>query len=69
MDTSMTPPPGSDAAVVLGCRCAILDNNHGNGAYIVNGEPVFWVDSGCPVHGTDPNTEDCRLIKRRFNCS
>lgn len=43
----MTPNPGSDEALAQGCKCAVLDNNHGKyppwpGAY--------FVTEGCPVH-------------------
>jgi len=63
------PPPGSDDAIKLGCRCAIMDNNHGRGAYIVDGNPVFWISGDCPIHSDDPTHEDCRLIKRVYPCS
>ena len=45
---SSPPTPGSDAALELGCRCAVLDNAHGQGYY---GQPgVFVITAGCPVH-------------------
>ena len=62
-DYPTPPPPGSDAAIVLGCRCAVFDNNHGRGAYIVDGHPIFWINGGCPLHGDDRNVEDCRLSR------
>ena len=40
------PPPGSDAALALGCRCPVLENAHGNG---VDGR--YWMAAGCPLHG------------------
>jgi len=64
-----TPPPGSDAAIVLGCKCAIIDNGHGRGAYIVDGAPVFWISANCEIHGDGSTHEDCRLIKRVYPCS
>lgn len=31
----MSPPnPGSDEAVAMGCRCAVLDNGHGRQPYM-----------------------------------
>jgi hypothetical protein len=54
------PPPGSTDAIIRRCSCPILDNNHGDGAYWVDGKPMFWISGGCPVH--DPGGEpDCRL--------
>src|SRR5579864_397456 len=42
--TEITPNPGSPYAVDLGCKCPVLDNNHGEG----NGP--FWRTEGCPIH-------------------
>lgn len=51
----MTPTPGSDAAVALGCTCPVLDNGRGRGAYKVNGVWQFWIAFDCPVHqGVEP---------------
>ncbi len=46
----MTPNPESDEAVALGCKCPVLDNNHGRGAYEDSDGPLFWIDPSCPVH-------------------
>lgn len=47
----MTPNPGSDAAIEAGCTCPVLDNNHGAGVGKgADGTPLFWYNSGCPVH-------------------
>lgn len=44
------PAPGSDEAVKLGCRCPILDNNHGKGAFDgPDGKPMFWYTDDCPL--------------------
>ena len=43
--------PGSDVALAQGCRCAVLDNCHGHGAYIKDGKPIFWISEDCPLHG------------------
>lgn len=43
------PNPGSEAALDMGCKCAVLDNGHGAG-YM--GQPGIFVISGdCPLHG------------------
>lgn len=51
--------PGSPEAVSQGCICAVLDNGHGRGwmggAKDRNGETLFVVTVGCPVHSP---TED-----------
>ncbi len=49
----MTPNPGSDEAMALGCRCGQLDNSHGRGSGYTDsdGAPLFWVDDTCPLHG------------------
>lgn len=60
--TTDTPPPGSDDAVALGCRCPIRDNGRGTGAYggtvRVDGKPIYWQDSDCPLHGLGRLTPD-----------
>jgi len=38
-------PPGSSEAVLVGCKCPILDNAHGEGA---GGN--WWVSSECRLH-------------------
>jgi hypothetical protein len=48
-----TPPnPGSDEALAQGCRCPVLDNNHGLHAPW-HGD--WWVRSDCPLHGFEPS--------------
>jgi hypothetical protein len=44
------PPPGSDDAIALGCKCPVLDNGHGRGAYIKDGEWIFWYSTDCELH-------------------
>lgn len=47
-------PPGSGAAIQLGCKCAVIDNHHGRGRY-GRGPAYGWFVSGdCPVHGFEP---------------
>jgi len=42
------PNPGSREALDLGCRCAVLDNNHGRSA---PWPPDGWfITEGCPIH-------------------
>lgn len=48
-------PPGSDAAIEKFCRCPVLDNGHGKGAWggtkTSDGSPMFWISGDCPLHG------------------
>lgn len=46
------PNPGSDEALKQGCKCAVLDNCHGRGAFdFPDGQ--FWITEDCPLHGTE----------------
>ena len=47
--------PGSDKAIKQGCRCPVLDNEYGAGCGMKgeDGNPLFWIDSGCPLHGKE----------------
>lgn len=47
------PKPGSPEAQKAGCLCPVLDNNHGKGCgYLdADGNPTFWIDMACPIHG------------------
>ncbi len=63
----INPPPGSDDAIKLGCLCPVLDNAHGKGAYIIDGEPVYWITAECPVHSEDCTIQDCRLVKTIYS--
>lgn len=49
MGDMKNPPPGSDAAMRLGCMCPVVDNHHGEG-FKINGEIVFLYSDKCPVH-------------------
>lgn len=44
------PSPGSDAALDLGCRCPVMDNNRGRGS--MYGKGVFVMNADCPLHGS-----------------
>lgn len=46
--------PGSKEAIDAGCKCPVLDNERGRGAYLgEDGKPVFWISELCPLHGKD----------------
>ena len=46
------PNPGSDEAIKIGCKCAVMDNGHGLGCGYKDeaGNPLFWINELCPVH-------------------
>lgn len=47
--------PGSPEAVKLGCTCPVKDNRLGAG---VDGKgEIFWMTSGCPLHGLGAKRE------------
>ena len=49
--SEITPPPGSDKALSHGCRCPVLDNEHGKGLG-GDGEKYGWcINQDCPLHG------------------
>ena len=51
MSESAKPNPGSAEAITQGCKCPVLDNNHGRGSgREIDGRPAFWINSECPVH-------------------
>lgn len=47
--------PGSPDAVAHDCTCPTIDNGHGTGCGYTSelspGEPLYWFDFGCPLHG------------------
>ena len=59
------PNPGSDKALTMGCKCAVLDNHHGHRG--MDNPYGWWITVGCPVHnvitvldcGCDPATCGC----------
>lgn len=66
MNKPEMPNPGSAEAVERGCVCPVVDNCYGAGALAgatlvrdAANEPVFWMDSLCPLHSTqkDENFE------------
>jgi hypothetical protein len=43
-----------------GCRCPILDNNHGGGCgYRDDDGPLFWINEDGPLHGKDAEVTLC----------
>jgi hypothetical protein len=50
--------PGSQEAIEAGCRCPVLDNAHGEGAYVdKDGVAQFWINGDCPLHGLNNASE------------
>ena len=50
------PNPGSKDALSQGCKCPVLDNCRGRGAFVsTDGKPQFWVNDDCPLHGDNSN--------------
>lgn len=50
--------PGGREAVAAGCWCPVLDNARGEGYYRgEDGNPVFVMVVGCPIH-TPKNDEE-----------
>ena len=49
MTTATKPNPGSPEAIANGCRCPIAANNCG--MTDEHGQPLFWRNTDCPLHG------------------
>lgn len=49
MKKKKLPNPGSCDARKMGCKCSVVDNNHGKGL-LVNGKEWFWVNDQCKLH-------------------
>ena len=60
MSENKIPNPGSDEARQRGCRCPVLDNNHGRGwGKDEHGNDIFVYNMECPLHGINaPRSED-----------
>ena len=58
-DKKVIPNPGSDEALKLGCTCPVLDNGHGRGCgwKDIKGNPTFWTNADCPLHGIKEKKE------------
>lgn len=52
--TDEIPNPGSDEALEQGCKCPVLDNNFGRGAY-KGRDGEFIIRANCPLHGNGEN--------------
>lgn len=51
-ETAPLPAPGSAEASAAGCKCPVIDNGRGRGAYVgPDGKPLFWLAEDCPLHG------------------
>jgi hypothetical protein len=48
--TNAVPNPGSQAAIDKGCTCAVMDNHHGRGVQMRDGNVNYWISGDCPVH-------------------
>lgn len=45
------PNPGSADALAAGCKCPVLDNNHGRfPVYTDDDGDHWWRAEGCPLH-------------------
>jgi hypothetical protein len=51
--------PGSNEARIAGCKCPILDNNHGRG--YMGMKDVFVKNGHCPLHGEHTWTTETDL--------
>lgn len=50
------PNPGSTVARTQGCKCPMIDNQYGLGAYMdMKGTPHYIIDPKCPMHGDKRN--------------
>jgi len=47
--SNAVPNPGSPEAIVLRCKCPVMDNNYGQGIPTKDGI-VFWYSGDCPIH-------------------
>jgi len=55
--SEQAPNPGSREAIVLGCKCPVLDNAHGVGMPYPDG-PRWWINGECPLHGAHDEQEE-----------
>ena len=55
--------PGSKEAIKAGCKCPVIDNNHGKGTGTgSDGRPLFWYSSDCQIHCKGQKHEDDEKI-------
>lgn len=55
MSETIIPNPGSLVAKNQGCKCSIIDNQHGRGVETsltirLQTGPMFFVADDCPIH-------------------
>ena len=66
MDEIKPLAPGSQEAIDAGCICPIMDNGYGRGSgyKTEDGQPVFWYNFDCPIHGKAiPIDDEKTLLK------
>lgn len=69
--TAPTLNPGSDEARAAGCRCPVIDNNHGAGmGRDADGERTFVMSFACPLHAPEHLRDDamhytCTVCRRQ----
>lgn len=58
------PPPGSKEARDQGCTCPVMDNHSGRGSGYVDeeGNPLFWFNGECPIHGDSEHVAPDSLV-------
>lgn len=45
----MKPNPGTQEAIDAGCKCPVIDNHYGEGAW--GDGKDFWYSGDCEIHG------------------
>ncbi len=54
-DDHPNPKPGSPEAIKQGCKCPVLDNNHGAGFPVTDTDGKkqtgYWMNGECQLHG------------------
>lgn len=48
---TVTPDPGSNAAIKQGCICPVLNNARGKGIGGNGAKHGWWITEGYPLHG------------------
>lgn len=55
------PNPGSNEAILQGCKCPVFDNHYGKGTPQKDGAPpAFWYSTECHLH-YDADANDIRI--------
>jgi hypothetical protein len=60
--------PGSSEALEWGCLCPVLDNAHGAGCGMTDGDNgiTFWVSEECPLHGSRQDEPDSETPNKNW---